>query len=135
MTDTLQKTPREKSIKTGKRILVALVIYFILDAIFSLIFRLVSGQVMVGSAIRFVLTIVTSVYLFKGQNWARLLLSLGASLGLLLAVYVVYSQLRTPTTSLFNFIFLLILAILQGTAAYLLIFSTDIDEFLRSRKA
>ncbi len=135
MTDILQKTPREKSIKTGKQILIALVIYFIIDAIFSIIFRLVSGQIIIGSIIRFVLTIVTSVYLFKGKNWARLLFSLGASLGLFMAIYTVYTQLRTPTTAIFNFIFLLILTILQGTAAYLLIFSTDVDEFLRSRKA
>jgi hypothetical protein len=68
MTDTLQKTPREKSIEKGRQIVVALIAYFILNEIFSLIIKLLSGQAIAVDIIRFAITIVICVYLYKGQN-------------------------------------------------------------------
>ncbi len=134
MTNTLQKTPREGSIEKGKQIVIALIVYFILNEIFSLIIKLLSGQAITVDTIRFGLTIVLCVYLYKGQNWAKLLLSFGATLWLFISIYLLYLQWSVPTISNFYFVLFFILTVLQGTAAYLLIFSNDVDEFFKSRK-
>lgn len=135
MTDHLQKTPRERSIQEGRQIVIALMAYFIMVEIFTLVITLFNGQyITVVSIIRFLLTLVTVVYLYKGKNWAKLLLSLGAVLGFFGLAYAIFLQLKSPTISIFNFLFVSIVTVLQGLAAYLLIFSSAVEEFVKSRK-
>src|SRR5689334_1652240 len=95
MTDSLQKTPREKSIEKGKQIIVALIAYFMLNDILSTIIKLLSGQAIAVDIIRFAITIVMCIYLYKGQNWAKLFLSFGASLWLFIDIYSL-SSIESP---------------------------------------
>jgi hypothetical protein len=136
MTDTLQKTPKEISVEKGEQIIIALITYFLLVEILTFLIKILNGQaITVVSIIRFILTIVACVYLYKGQNWAKLLLTLGTSLGVFTGAYFVFIALKNPAFSSFYLFILLAMTILNAVAAYFLIYSTNVDEFLKSRKA
>ncbi|MBL8078388.1 MAG: hypothetical protein JNM55_10540 [Anaerolineales bacterium] len=136
MTDSVQKTPRQISIENGEQIIITIMAYLVLFEVFTLIVKIIIGQfITIVDAIRIILTIVSCVYLYKGRNWAKIFLTLGAMLGVFVGVRYVFLTIVNPVFSAFNLILFLVIAILNSVVAYYLIFSIDVDEFMKSRKA
>jgi uncharacterized membrane protein (DUF373 family) len=133
MANTLQRTPRELAAETGKKIVVAIITYFVFAEVFTLVVNLVYQQAIpITGIIRFAITIVSCVFLYKGHNWAKLLLAFGATMGIFTGLYAVYSVINNP--SFFVFATALFMTIFSGLTAYFLIFSSEVSEFFDSRK-
>ena len=132
MAETLQKTPREISIEKGKKNIVTLVVIFILLEVLLFVVKVLNAQpITFSNIVRFLLTTVAGVYLYKGQKWAKLLLTLGSSLGVLVGVYTLFLAWRNPSYSDLFLVILMIPTAFYAIAAYNLIFSIDIDEYLK----
>jgi hypothetical protein len=133
MASTLQKTPRELATETGKKIVVAIIVYLVFAQVFTFIVTLISRQAIpITGIIRFAATVISCVFLYKGHNWAKLLLSFGATIGTFTGIYTVYLVINNP--SFFVFATVLFMTILSALSAYFLIFSSDVSEFLDSQK-
>ncbi len=136
MKDSVQKTPRQMSIENGEQIVITIMAYFVLFEVFTLVVKIINRQVItIVDVIRIILTIVSCVYLYKGRNWAKIFLTLGAMLGVFVGVRFVLLAIGEPVFSDFNLILFSAMAILDSVAAYYLIFSSDVDAFMKSRKA
>lgn len=135
MTNSIQKTPREQSIEKGKNIVVAVIILFVLLEGFGLILQIADqNPISFVDLVRISITFVSCIYLYKGRNWAKLFLGISAGLELFVYLFALYQLIATPSASVAAFIALLSFIILSALAAYYLLFSSDVDEFLKSRK-
>jgi hypothetical protein len=134
MTDKVEKTPRQLAVENGEQLVITLSICFVLLEVFGIVFNIKNGQDV--NFIRTILTLVTSFYFYKGKPWAKFLLTLGSLFGVLLGVFTVFRFLLTgnPVLFTFNGIVFVGLTLFNCIAAYYLIFSGDIDEFMKSRK-
>jgi hypothetical protein len=135
MTDKVEKTPRQLAVENGEQLVITLSICFVLLEVFGIVFNIKNGQGV--NLIRTILTFIASFYFYKGKPWAKLLLTLGSLFGVLLGVFTVFRLLLTgnPVLFTFNGIVFVGLTLFNCIAAYYLIFSGDIDEFMKSRKA
>jgi hypothetical protein len=84
--------------------------------------------------IRISITTVSCIYLYKGRNWAKLILGISASLELFVYLYSLYRMITNPSASFAAFVAILSFTILSALAAYYLLFSGDVEEFIKSRK-
>ena len=135
MSDTLSKTPREISIEKGKNIVVTIVVLFIFFEVILSVIKILNGQpITFPNLVRFLLTIVAGIYLYKGRNWARLLLAFGSTVGAFFGVYAVFLAWKNAAMPALLFSFLVTMTAFYALAAYNLIFANDIDEYLRSLK-
>ncbi len=135
MTNPAQKTPREMSIEKGKDIVIGIIVLFILLEILGLILKVIDGRLItVVDVFRITITTICCIYLYEGRKWEKLLLALSMSLGIFVYIYTLYRVIILPSASVSDFIPILLLTILNMTAAYYLIFSSDVDEFLKSRQ-
>jgi hypothetical protein len=134
MTDTVEKTPRQRAIENGEQLVITLSICFVLLEVFGIVFNIKNGQDV--NLIRTILTFVACFYFYQGKTWAKFLLTLGSLFGVLLGVFTVLRLLLTGNAVLvtFNGIVFLGSTLFSCIAAYYLIFSGDIDEFMKSRK-
>ena len=90
MADDLQKTPRELSVQKGEQITVAVIVYFLVLEVMTLAIEFTSGQAITAvDAFRFSLTVLSGFFLYKGKNWARLLLTLSAGLLVFRGTYAI----------------------------------------------
>jgi hypothetical protein len=135
MTDTIEKTPRQKSIDNGEQIVITIIVCSVLFVVFTLVAKMINGLgITIADVIRLTLTLVSCVDLYRGKNWAKLFLTFNALLGVFVAGRYVFLVLESPVFSVFNLILPLVMAILYALMAYYLIFSGDVDEFMKSRK-
>jgi hypothetical protein len=135
MTESAQKTPRQISIENGEQIIITIMVYFVLLEVVTLAVKIIIGQfITIIDAIRMTLAIVSCVYLYKGKNWAKIFLTLGAMLGIFGGVRYVIFAIGNPDFLNFNLVLLLVIAIFNSIAAYYLVFSSDVDEFMKSCK-
>ncbi len=135
MINSTQKTARELSIEKGKKIVIAVFVLFALMEVLGLILKLTNQRpISFVDLFRVSLTIVCCIFLYKGHNWARLILVVSVSLELLAYVYTLYRMIMSHPVSVVNFIIILCLAIISAVAIYYLLFSSDVEEFRKSRK-
>ena len=136
MTDSIQKSPRQISIENGEQIVIIVIVYFALLEISGLIINLLNeNAITVVDLIRWAITIVSCVQLYKGNYWAKLFLILSAGLQVITGVRTMFLAIMTPNFSVPLLIIFLILTIFNAVVAYYLLFSIDVDEFLKSHKA
>ncbi len=135
MTNPTPKTPREMSVEKGKDIVIGLIVLFILLEILGLILKAIDGRLIsIVDVIRVVITTTCCIYLYEGRKWAKLFLALSMSLGTFVYIYTLYRVMILPSASVSDSLPILLLTILSAVAAYYLIFSNDVDEFLNSRQ-
>jgi hypothetical protein len=134
MTDTNEKTPIQLAVENGEQLVIILSVCFVLFELFGVVMNIKNGQGV--NLIRMILTFVSCFYLYKGKPWAKFLLTLGSLWGVLLGVFTVFNLLLTDASLLFTFngIVFMGLTLFSCIAAYHLIFSGDIDEFMKSSK-
>lgn len=136
MTKQVQKTPMELSIEKGKRIIVAITIYLVLMEVITFILIPPRGARLISSPGRWLITLVLCVQLYRGKNWARVMLAFGLGVGTLFGVYGIYQAFILPYATFLGFMFILVgVTFPSAISTYLLIISSDIDEYITSRKA
>ena len=135
MTNQVEKTPRQISIDNGEQIVITMIACFVLFEVFVLIVGIINGLGPgIMEVIRWTIMIVSCVNLYKGKNWAKLFLTFGAVLGAFRSVRYVVLVLNNPVFSVFNLSLFLGILILNSVIAWYLLFSGDIDEFMKSLK-
>jgi hypothetical protein len=135
MTNQIEKPPRKISVEKGKRIVIAIITYLILVEVITYILLPPSGTRLFSTFGRWLITVVLSVQLYRGKNWARAMLAFWLGVGTLFGVYGIYQAFISPYTTFLGFMFILVgVALPAAISTYLLIFSSDIDEFVASRK-
>lgn len=136
MENSLQKTSRELAIAKGRTITILIVGYLIFAEIFLAILKSLSNQaISVVDLIRFAITVGLSILLYQGRLWARSFLAFGTGIGVLTGGYALYTVITTPGTTLFALFVTLAITIFSGMSVYNLTFSTDVDQFIRSKKS
>ena len=134
MNNTLHKSSKEISNEKGKKIVIAIILYFVFFELLIDILNILNGQgLSIVSLIRFVITIIFCTFFYKGHNWAKVLLAFGAFIGIFSGIYTLYLIINNSDATLFNFISTLLLTILSGLVTYCLIFSSDIYSFMVSQ--
>jgi len=135
MTNSTQKTPRALSIEQGKDSVIAIIVVLILLEVLGLILKFAEPRfISIVDVVRISVTTVSCVYLYKGRGLAKLYLALSASLGLFYYLYSLYRVITIPSAGFAGFVVILGLTTLCAFAVYYLLFSGDVDEFLKSRK-
>lgn len=134
MTETVEKTPRQKSVDNGEQIVITIAVCFVLFEVLGTVVNIKNGQGV--NLIRWILTLVSCFYLYKGKTWAKFILTFGALLGTVAGLFFTLRFLFTEITAFFTYIGIAILGmtIFNSLAAYYLMFSIDVDEFMKSRK-
>ena len=132
----LQIPSRELSIAKGRTITILIIGYLIFAEIFLAIFKSLTNQaITVVDMIRFAITVSLAIFLYQGRLRARSFLAFGTGIGVLTDVYALYKVITTPGTTLFALFVALTITICSGMSVYNLTFSTDVDEFIRSKRS
>ena len=132
-----QKTPRELAIEKGEGIVIAIGIYFILFDMVSLLFLPVTRETALPCThpIQWVVTFGLCFLLYRGRYWARIALAIFNIIGIFVSSIVIYRVITLAPQAFGWVVYMLAFMVIPyGVAAYLLLFSSDIDEMVKSRK-
>lgn len=134
-TNLSSKTQRESSIEKGKDIVIGLIAFLVLLEGAVLFIKMRTGQpILIADVIRLIFLIILCVYFYKGHNWAKTLLALFTGFGTIVYTAALFRAIAASITSLSFFVFDLLMVVATAVCVYLLIFSSDVDEFLNSQK-
>ena len=138
MTEKIEKTPKELSIEKAEGIVIAIGIYLIFFDVISLLMLPGNRRTafLFTHLIQWLITFGLCFLLYRGKRWARMLLAFLLVLSTLFSIYTIYRLIVSSPQSFWIIMYMLVfLVIPYGLFAYLLLFSSDIDELIRSRNA
>lgn len=135
MTNNTQPPSREITIRRGKQKTVLIICYLIAVEMSLLILKIISNQAVgIVDAIRLSLAVGASIFTYQGNLWAKSFLAFALGVGALISAYTLILVIQNPSSTLFAFIVALSTMLFSGLSSYQLIFSSEIDEFLRSQR-
>ena len=129
------KTQREISIEKGKDIVIGLILFLVLLEGVGLFLKINAGELIsIVDAVRITSKIILCFYFYKGNNWAKTLLAFFTGFGTIVYTAALCRAIAASITSLSYFVANLLMVATTAISVYYLIFSIDVDEFLKSQK-
>src|SRR5690348_1601916 len=100
MTNTIEKTPRQKSIDNGEQIVITIIVCSVLFVVLALAAKIINGWgIAIADVVRLTLTLVSCVDLYRGRNWAKLFLTFAALLGVFVGIRYVFLEMESSDFS------------------------------------
>jgi hypothetical protein len=124
---------KEKSIARGRNLVIAIAAFFMLLELLVIAWQLfLEVQIPLSTISRVVITVVLLVLMYKGYEWAKLVLSLGAFVGICVSLLFLYVAITRPL-ALISVVVALIGILSSSSIVIILLFSASIWEFMKSQ--